>query len=419
MEESPKDIHSDKGHASRTTRQSSPQGADGVLGAAFQSLSGLFHDGSVKASRSMSPSDSFETSQASERGADVDMVSNIAVTPKSRNIQSGVAEQDHDLSAGTARAVASTETHVAAELSSERPNNDGPVNRLNLRKLAAAPKHAFASKSRNRGDSRTLKGSRSQEGGSRQPLPPWQWPQSAGKSAGLSTSSGPSWPSTPANSQPVGSSNPQTQASIPSSVTKDARLPAQSAGSAALTHVTSAGEAHMVDVTAKTPTTRRAIACGIITFSNQDPVRLISENTNKKGDVLGVARIAGIMAAKRCAEIIPLCHPIAITKVTVDVSVIPPNTPVPYASSPRNIYGAVVVEAQVTCSGSTGVEMEALTAVMGAALTVYDMCKAVDRRASIGDTKLLVKEGGKSGNFYARKWNQWESFRTERDAPKV
>jgi len=166
---------------------------------------------------------------------------------------------------------------------------------------------------------------------------------------------------------------------------------------AQLTHVDSSGEAHMVDVGHKDSTTRLAIASGHVRFSNAESLRLIVENSNKKGDVISTARIAGIMAAKRCSDLIPLCHPIAISKVSVKVRVHQPEDSSPLLE--RTEYGAVSVEAGVRCYGPTGVEMEALTAVMGACLTVYDMCKAVDKSMTIESGKLLFKEGGRSGTY--------------------
>ncbi|KAK4545348.1 hypothetical protein LTR36_003528 [Oleoguttula mirabilis] len=169
-----------------------------------------------------------------------------------------------------------------------------------------------------------------------------------------------------------------------------------------LTHVTASGEAHMVDVGAKAASRRVAIATAHVRFSNTEPFRLIFENNNKKGDVLGVARVAGIMAAKRTSDLIPLCHPVAISKVEVDVKLEAPG-----ATSglwANNKYGLVSIQAQVECVGPTGVEMEALTAVSGAALTVYDMCKAVDRSMFIGNTGVVYKSGGRSGLYCYFRW---------------
>ena len=153
----------------------------------------------------------------------------------------------------------------------------------------------------------------------------------------------------------------------------------------ALTHFDAAGHARMVDVSDKPATARRAIARVSVTMA-PETLALAAAGTAAKGDVLGVARLAGIMAAKRTAELIPLCHPLPLTQVAVDL------TPDPAA-------GRVTIEASVATTGPTGVEMEALTAVSVAALTVYDMLKAVDRGMVIGDIRLALKDGGKSGRF--------------------
>jgi len=152
------------------------------------------------------------------------------------------------------------------------------------------------------------------------------------------------------------------------------------------THFDEAGRAAMVDVSAKAETERTAIARGRIVM---DPATLarIAEGQVGKGDVLGVARLAGIMAAKRTADLIPLCHPLMLAKVTVDLAPAPPD--------------AVEIEALVKVTGRTGVEMEALTAVTVAALTVYDMCKALDRGMRIEDVRLVHKAGGRSGSWDA------------------
>jgi cyclic pyranopterin phosphate synthase len=152
-----------------------------------------------------------------------------------------------------------------------------------------------------------------------------------------------------------------------------------------LTHFNTAGEAHMVDVGAKAVTPRLAVAEGRIRM-RPDTLQLILDGRHGKGDVLGVARVAGIMGAKKTAELVPLCHPLALTKVTVELE-------------PRPEEGAVYCRATVHTSGQTGVEMEALTAVQIALLTVYDMCKAVDRGMLITDIGLLEKKGGKSGHW--------------------
>ena len=160
---------------------------------------------------------------------------------------------------------------------------------------------------------------------------------------------------------------------------KDSSKPTQSN----LTHFNNAGEAHMVDVGDKAVTQRVAVAEGKITML-PETLQLIISGQHGKGDVLGIARIAGIMAAKKTSELIPLCHPLAITKVAVDLQT-------------DETANAVVCQATVHTSGQTGVEMEALTAVQIALLTVYDMCKAVDRGMVMGDIGLLEKRGGKSG----------------------
>ncbi|WP_274607287.1 cyclic pyranopterin monophosphate synthase MoaC [Paracraurococcus ruber] len=142
----------------------------------------------------------------------------------------------------------------------------------------------------------------------------------------------------------------------------------------------------MVDVGAKPETERVAIARGRILMASATLAR-IQEGQIGKGDVLGVARLAGIMAAKRTSDLIPLCHPLMLSKVTVDLSIAPPD--------------AVNIEALVKLTGRTGVEMEALTAVTVAALTIYDMCKAIDRGMRIEDVRLVHKSGGKSGTYEA------------------
>lgn len=154
-----------------------------------------------------------------------------------------------------------------------------------------------------------------------------------------------------------------------------------------LTHLDDAGNAHMVDVSAKQVTTRIAVASGRVLMLPAT-LQLIMSGMTKKGDVIATARIAGIMAAKRTHELIPLCHPLAISKITVDLDI----------NEPGN---AVDVTATVKVEGKTGVEMEALTAVSVACLTVYDMVKAVDRGITITDVKLIEKQGGKSGHFRA------------------
>jgi cyclic pyranopterin monophosphate synthase len=154
-----------------------------------------------------------------------------------------------------------------------------------------------------------------------------------------------------------------------------------------LTHLDEKGQARMVDVSAKDVTTRQATARGRISMT-AETLAMISEGRAKKGDVLAAARIAGIMAAKKTHELIPLCHPLLISGVTVDF------TPDAKAS-------AIEVEATVKVEGKTGVEMEALTAVSIACLTIYDMCKSADRAMRIGDIRLAEKSGGKSGHYSA------------------
>ena len=152
-----------------------------------------------------------------------------------------------------------------------------------------------------------------------------------------------------------------------------------------LTHFDAQGQAHMVDVGAKPATHRIAIAEGYITMQ-PETLAIIQAGTAKKGDVLGVARLAGIMAAKKTSDLIPLCHPIALTKVSVDFEVLPEEN-------------AVRCEARTETMGQTGVEMEALTAVQISLLTIYDMCKAVDKRMIIVNLHLLEKQGGKQSEY--------------------
>jgi cyclic pyranopterin phosphate synthase len=155
-----------------------------------------------------------------------------------------------------------------------------------------------------------------------------------------------------------------------------------------LTHFDAQGEAHMVDVSDKAVTAREAVAAGHVTMQRAT-YDLISEGRAGKGDVLSVARLAGIMGVKKTPDLIPLCHPLPVTKVAVDLS-LDPDLP------------GVRVEARVKTTGQTGVEMEALTAVSVAALTVYDMVKAVDRAMQIGGIHVLLKDGGKSGRYEAQ-----------------
>lgn len=212
-----------------------------------------------------------------------------------------------------------------------------------------------------------------------------------------------------------------------------------------LTHVSSTGNAHMVSISDKSPTKRTATAICSIYFSNAASVMLIRENRAKKGDVLGVARIAGIMAAKQTSALIPLCHPISITHVSVEVEIAdvvdgknigdgtfeeatsqiqPEKKSIPWAGTGQGdaykwseswkptsgtdkaglvdkskSFGRIDISATVSCDGKTGVEMEALTAASTAALTVYDMCKAVDKGMRIEALRVVRKEGGKSGTW--------------------
>lgn len=158
---------------------------------------------------------------------------------------------------------------------------------------------------------------------------------------------------------------------------------AMSSPTSPLTHFDSHGQAHMVDVSAKPATHRVAVATGRIEMQ-PETLALIESGTSKKGDVLGIARIAGIMAAKRTSDLIPLCHPLMLTRVAVDF---------------RFDRHAVVCITTVETVGATGVEMEALTAVQITLLTIYDMCKAVDRRMIIQDVRLIEKTGGRSDKY--------------------
>jgi cyclic pyranopterin phosphate synthase len=155
----------------------------------------------------------------------------------------------------------------------------------------------------------------------------------------------------------------------------------------ALTHFDAEGQAHMVDISAKEQTHRVARAGGAIRM-RPETLMLIESGSAKKGDVIGVARIAAIQGAKRTAELVPLCHPIAITRIAVEFEIV-------------REANELRCTAQVETLGRTGVEMEALTAVQIGLLTVYDMCKAVDRGMVIGDVRVLEKRGGKSGDWHA------------------
>lgn len=154
-----------------------------------------------------------------------------------------------------------------------------------------------------------------------------------------------------------------------------------------LTHFDAKGDAHMVDVSDKDVTSRTATAKGAVVMA-AETLALITEGRARKGDVLAVARLAGIMAAKKTPDIIPLCHPLALSKVSVELT-------------PNLAESRVEIEATVKVTGKTGVEMEALTAVSAAALTVYDMVKAVDKAMRLTDIRLVHKDGGRSGVYQA------------------
>jgi cyclic pyranopterin phosphate synthase len=151
------------------------------------------------------------------------------------------------------------------------------------------------------------------------------------------------------------------------------------------THLDEEGKSRMVDVTEKKPTRREAVARGKVRMK-PETARAIEEQTIAKGDVLAVAKIAGVMAAKKTSDLIPLCHPLEITAVDVTFRTVA-------------LRGEIEIEATVRTLGRTGVEMEALTAVSAAALTIYDMCKAVDRGMTLSDIRLSLKRGGKSGTY--------------------
>lgn len=152
-----------------------------------------------------------------------------------------------------------------------------------------------------------------------------------------------------------------------------------------LTHLDENGHANMVDVSEKAVTSREATAQALVTMM-PETLHMISAGEHKKGDVLAVARIAGIQAAKRCSDLIPLCHPLMLSKVSVELEPQPENN-------------AILITATCKLAGQTGVEMEALTAASVAGLTIYDMCKAVDKGMVISDMKVLEKKGGKSGHW--------------------
>jgi cyclic pyranopterin monophosphate synthase len=159
-----------------------------------------------------------------------------------------------------------------------------------------------------------------------------------------------------------------------------------------LTHIGVEGEARMVDVAGKDATSRVAIAEGRVRMAAAT-LSVILAGDAKKGDVIGVARIAGIMAAKKTADLIPLCHPLSLSKVSIDIA-------------PDDALPGLAVRAEARCVGPTGVEMEALTAVSVACLTIYDMAKAIDRGMSIEGLRLMEKRGGKSGEWRAAKENR-------------
>ncbi|WP_406676997.1 cyclic pyranopterin monophosphate synthase MoaC [Moorella sp. ACPs] len=165
--------------------------------------------------------------------------------------------------------------------------------------------------------------------------------------------------------------------------------------SGTLTHLDAKGQARMVDVSAKTVTERVAVARGRVLMS-KNTLNLILEGEMPKGDVLAVARVAGIMAAKKTGSLIPLCHPLSISAVSVDFR-------------PDREKGILEIEARVKTTGQTGVEMEALTAVSVAALAIYDMCKAVERGMVIDNIRLVEKSGGRSGHFQREGEKPWDA----------
>ena len=157
-----------------------------------------------------------------------------------------------------------------------------------------------------------------------------------------------------------------------------------------LTHFNESGHAKMVDVSGKDITLRTAAAAGFVSMT-KETLALVKEGRIKKGDVLPVAQVAGIMAAKKTSDLIPMCHPLAVTGADISFRI---------SEEPAGIE----IYAEVRCKGETGVEMEALTAVSVAALTIYDMCKAAERGIHIGDIRLLSKSGGKSGDYHAEEF---------------
>jgi GTP 3',8-cyclase len=193
-----------------------------------------------------------------------------------------------------------------------------------------------------------------------------------------------------------------------------------------LPHLNSSSEVHMVSVSSKTPSLRTATAIGYVAFSNNVPLSLIRANAMVKGDVLAVARVAGVMSVKKTSDIVPLCHSgLAVEGVDVKVEAVDADTTTEssqdqersrfkgddfethlrqYLYSKIAQHGGVRIAVTVHCHGKTGVEMEALTGVMGAALTIIDMCKAVDKMASISGVQIARKEGGKSGSWLAKEF---------------
>ncbi|KFY21109.1 hypothetical protein V491_03158 [Pseudogymnoascus sp. VKM F-3775] len=176
------------------------------------------------------------------------------------------------------------------------------------------------------------------------------------------------------------------------------KSPSSPASAPRLTHLTPSGSAHMVDISKKDPTSRSATAVCSLYFSNATAAQLIAANQMKKGDVLSVARIAGIMGAKRTSDLVPLCHPLFITRVQLDLDLVPGEVSTDDGVG-QDDHGRIDIKAVVDCEGKTGVEMEALTAASVASLTVYDMCKAVDKGMRIEGLRVVRKEGGKSGTW--------------------
>ncbi len=199
---------------------------------------------------------------------------------------------------------------------------------------------------------------------------------------------------------------------------------------ASLTHLTPSGAARMVSVTHKAPTHRLAVAVATVRFSSPDPVRLLTDRRVPKGDAIAAARIAGIMAAKRTADLVPLCHPLPLTHVGVDLCVVGPaaargqladaGTGEARSGEQKGgegvgAFGGVRIEARVQCTGPTGVEMEALVAASVAALTLYDMCKAVDKRMVIEGCRVVLKQGGKSGDWKEVGWTSLDASDSDAD----